>query len=105
MLKKKLFRELRLNAGQFITIFLMVMIAALAFAGVHAYMDGMEDSGNRYYTNYNLEDLWLTGENFSAEDLEKVKQVPNVKNAERVLAFWYTRVLLLMTASCATSAP
>ena len=49
MLKKKLFRELRLNAGQFMTIFLMVMIAALAFAGVHAYMDGMEDSGNRYY--------------------------------------------------------
>ena len=90
MLKKKLFRELRLNAGQFTTIFLMVMIASLAFAGVHAYMDGMEDSGNRYYTNYNLEDLWLTGENFSVEDLEKVKQVPNVKNAERVLAFQCT---------------
>ena len=50
MLKKKLFRELRLNAGQFVTIFLMVMIAALAFAGVHAYMDGMEDSGDRYYS-------------------------------------------------------
>ena len=30
MLRKKLFRELRLNAGQFITIYLMVMIAALA---------------------------------------------------------------------------
>ena len=90
MLRKKLFRELRLNAGQFITIFLMVMIAALAFAGVHAYMDGMEDSGNRYYTDYNLEDLWLTGENFSPEDLEKIKQVPNVKNAERVLAFQCT---------------
>ena len=76
MLKKKLFRELRLNAGQFTTIFLMVMIASLAFAGVHAYMDGMEDSGNRYYRDYNLEDLWLTGENFSVKDLEKIKQHP-----------------------------
>ena len=90
MLKKKLFRELRLNAGQFVTIFLMVMIAALAFAGVHAYMDGMEDSGDRFYREYNLEDLWLTGENFTSEDLETIKQVPNVKNAERVLAFQCT---------------
>ena len=89
MLKKKLFRELRLNAGQFVTIFLMVMIAALAFAGVHAYMDGMEDSGDRFYREYNLEDLWLTGENFTSEDLETIKQVPNV-NAERVLAFQCT---------------
>ena len=90
MLNRKLFRELRLNASQFITIFLMVLIAALAFAGVHAYMDGMADSADRYYRDFNLEDLWLTGENFSREDLETVKQVPNVKNAERVLAFQCT---------------
>ena len=90
MLNRKLFRELRLNGSQFITIFLMVMIAALAFSGVHAYMDGMADSADRYYRDFNLEDLWLTGENFSREDLETVKQVPNVKNAERVLAFQCT---------------
>ena len=90
MLNRKLFRELRLNGSQFITIFLMVMIAALAFSGVHAYMDGMADSADRYYRDFNLEDLWLTGENFSLEDLETVKQVPNVKNAERVLAFQCT---------------
>ena len=90
MLKRKLFRELRLNGSQFITIFLMVLIAALAFSGVHAYMDGMADSADRYYRDYNLEDLWLTGENFSREDLDTVKQVPNVKNAERVLAFQCT---------------
>ena len=61
MLYKKLLREFRLNAGQFVTIFLMVLIASLAFAGVHAYMDGMADSGARYYKENNLEDLWLTG--------------------------------------------
>ncbi len=90
MLNRKLFRELRQNAGQFITIFLMVMIAALAFSGVHAYMDGMADSADAYYESYNLEDLWLTGENFSGEDLDAVRQVPNVRNAERVLAFQCT---------------
>lgn len=90
MLRKKLFRELRLNAGQFITIFLMVMIAALAFSGVHAYMDGMEDSADAFYEANNLEDLWITGENFSKEDLEAVKEVPNVAGAERALAFQCT---------------
>ena len=74
MLRKKLFRELFLNAGQFAAIFLMVLIAQLAFSGVHAYMDGMADSADRYYSAYNLEDLWLTGENFTTEDLEQVKQ-------------------------------
>ena len=90
MLRKKLFRELFLNAGQFAAIFLMVLIAQLAFSGVHAYMDGMADSADRYYSAYNLEDLWLTGENFTTEDLEKIKQVPNVRNAERLLAFQCT---------------
>ncbi len=90
MLRKKLFRELRQNAGQFVTIFLMVLIAAFAFSGVHAYMDGMADSADRYYEKYNLEDLWLTGENFSEEDLEAVKQTPNVADAGRVLAFQCT---------------
>lgn len=90
MLRRKLFRELRLNAGQFVTIFLMVMIAALAFSGVHAYMDGMEDSASAYYEENNLEDLWITGENFSKEDLEAVRNVPNVADAERLLAFQCT---------------
>ena len=90
MLYKKLLREFRLNAGQFVTIFLMVLIASLAFAGVHAYMDGMADSGARYYKENNLEDLWLTGENFSREDLETVRNTENVKGAERLLSFQCT---------------
>ncbi len=90
MLKRKLFHELRSSAGQFVTIFLMTMIAALAFAGVHAYMDGMADSADRYYKSNNLEDLWVSGESFSEEDLDAVKAVPNVKNAERSLAFQCT---------------
>ena len=63
MLNRKLFRELRLNGSQFITIFLMVMIAALAFSGVHAYMDGMADSADRYYRDFNLMEYY-TGVRF-----------------------------------------
>ena len=72
MLKRKLYRDLRQNLSQFIVIFVMVMLSVMAFAGVHAYMDGMRVSGDKYYAEYNLADMWLTGENFSAEDMEKI---------------------------------
>ena len=49
-------------------------------------MDGMRVSGNKYYENNNLQDIWLTGENFSAEDLNNVKKINNVRNAQRVLS-------------------
>ena len=48
-------------------------------------MDGMEKSADNYYKNNNFQDIWLSGENFSDEDLEKVKNTENVKDAERML--------------------
>lgn len=85
MLKRKLYRDLRQNLSQFIVIFVMVMLSVMAFAGVHAYMDGMRVSGDKYYAEYNLADMWLTGENFSAEDMEKITSNDNVDKADRRL--------------------
>ncbi|MBP3801803.1 MAG: ABC transporter permease [Clostridia bacterium] len=85
MLNKKILRDIWKNKSQFITIFIMVFLAVFAFAGVHSYMDGMRKSAEIYYSDQNLEDLWLTSENFSKDDLNKVKQLDNVKNAERLL--------------------
>ena len=53
--------------------------------GIHSYMDGMRKSGEAYYENNNLQDLWLTGENFSDDDLKEIKNIENVKDAERLL--------------------
>ena len=49
MLNKKILRDIWKNKSQFITIFLMVFLAVFAFAGVHAYMDGMRESSRIYY--------------------------------------------------------
>ena len=84
-LTKKLFRDMRKNKMQFITIFLMVFLGVFVYAGIHAYMDGMQKSGDIYYENNNLQDIWISGKNFSNEDLEKVKSLPNIKDAERQL--------------------
>ena len=87
MLKKKLYRDLRQNMSQFIVIFVMVMLAVLAFSGVHAYMDGMRVSSEEIYSEYNLADMWLTGEGFSQEEIEKVRANENVNAADRRLTF------------------
>ncbi len=84
-LSKKRLRDIRQNKMQFFNIFIMVFLGVFVFAGIHAYMDGMEKSADNYYKNNNFQDIWLSGENFSTEDLEKIKNTENVKDTERLL--------------------
>lgn len=85
MLFKKLIRDLRANLSQFITVFLMVFLGVFVFAGIHSYMDGMKAFGDKYYSDNNLPDLWIYGENFSSKDLKDIKNIDGVADAERVL--------------------
>lgn len=85
MLKRKMIRDILKNKSQFITIFLMVMIGVMVYAGIEAYMDGMVYTANKFYTENNLQDLNIIGQNFTNEDLEKIKDIKNVNNAERKL--------------------
>ncbi len=84
-LNKKVLRDIKQNKMQFFNIFIMVFLGVFVFAGIHAYMDGMDVSASKYYESNNFEDLWFTGENFTTQDLEDVKKIENVKNAERQL--------------------
>ena len=84
-LSKKLFRDIRQNKTQFITIFLMVFLGVFVFVGIHAYMDGMAVSADEYYKNNNLQDIWVQGRAFTTEDFEKIKTISNVKDVERKL--------------------
>ena len=83
VLNKKVFRDIKNNKSQFITIFLMVFLGVFVFSGIHAYMDGMKQSGDSYYESNNLQDIWIMGENFKEEDLNKIKEIENIKDAER----------------------
>ncbi|CDE26134.1 putative uncharacterized protein [Clostridium sp. CAG:440] len=84
-LKKKMFRDIKLNKSQFIAIFLMVFLGVLVYGGVRSYMDGMINTAEVFYRENNLEDLNVVGNNFSKDDLEKIKNIENVNDAERKL--------------------
>ena len=81
MLRRKMIRDVRQNLSQFITIFLMVFIGIMAYSGIESYMEGMKQTANNFYTENNLQDLNVMGE-FSKENVDKIKQINNVKNAE-----------------------
>ena len=86
MLKKKMIRDIRKNLSQFVTIFLMVAIGVMAYSGIEAYMSGMQYTADKFYSENNLQDLNVMGENFTKEDLDKIKSIDNVKDAERKLS-------------------
>lgn len=99
MLKRKMLRDIKLNLSQFFTIFLMVLIGVMAYVGIEAYMDGMQSASDKFYSENNLQDLNVIGENFTKEDLKKIKELENVNDAERKLSLTATtdndKILLL----------
>lgn len=84
MLKKKMFRDIKQNLSQFITIFLMVLIGVMVYVGIEAYMDGMTSAADNFYKNNNIQDLNVMG-NLSDKDLDKIKSLDNIKDAEKKL--------------------
>jgi putative ABC transport system permease protein len=86
MLRKKLLRDIKENLGQFFTIFAMIFLAIMAFSGINAFSDGLKYSSVEFYEKNNMPDLWLYGENFSEEDLDKIKVLDNVADVERYLS-------------------
>lgn len=85
MLNRKLFRDIKNNLSQFITIFLMVLIGVMAYSGIEAYMTGMEESANKFYTENNLQDLNVVGK-LNREDVNEIKELDNVLDAEGKLS-------------------
>ncbi len=85
MLRKKMIREILRNKSQFITILLMVMIGVMVYAGIEAYMDGMTNTANRFYTKNNLQDINVISTSFTKSDLDKIKSLDKVNDAERKL--------------------
>lgn len=85
MLKKKMLRDMLQNKSQFLTIFLMILIGVMVYTGIEAYMNGMIFAADTFYENNNLQDLNVLGTNFTENDVNKIKSLENVNNAERKL--------------------
>ena len=82
MLEKKMLRDILKQKSQFITIILMIAIGVMVYSGINAYMLGMQKTADNFYLDYNLQDLNVLGSSFKKRDLETVKNINNVNDAE-----------------------
>ena len=80
MLRRKMVRDIKQNLSQFITIFLMVFIGVMAYSGIESYMEGMKQTANNFYGDYNLQDLNVMGA-LSEKNLDTIENIDNVKDA------------------------
>ena len=98
MLRKKLLRDIKNNASQFITIFLMILIGVMVYTGITAYMGGMQETADKFYLENNLFDLQVMGK-LNKDDINKIKSFANVNDVEGKLSVSATsnddKVLLL----------
>ena len=80
---KKMFRDLRFNAVQFISIFIMCFLALFLLTGFDADTQGRLRSSDRYFKKTNFFDLMLTSEGFTTEDLDALEAIPEIAHVKR----------------------
>ena len=83
MLFRKMLRDLWKNRTQFLSIFLMSFVGMAAFAGLDAESSGGQQIIREYYQEYNLADYWIDGNGFEDDEINKIKKIPGIVNAEK----------------------
>lgn len=87
MLLRKMLRDMRSNLSSFISIFIMAILAAFVYSGINAEWYGMQNISDNYYDETNLPDIWITGSDFTQEDVKIVKQLNGITNVTLRLCF------------------
>lgn len=101
MLLRKVFRDLKQNATQFVAVFIMTFFALLISAGFDANDTGTLLSATDYYTRYNFKDMEVQGDVFNnghitlLSDMDEVEAVDGVYQAEGKTVLDKERLLLV----------
>ena len=78
MLLRKMIRDLRQNAVQFLSIFIMTAIAILVVSGFDASDVGVARSAAEYLSATNYKDIDIQGGIFTDTDISRIMQVDGV---------------------------
>lgn len=82
MLWRKMFRELKTNFGQFFSVFLLSALALALFVTFEGHVLSQNTARDTYHKVCHLSDLWVYGEGFSGENLEKIRSLDFVEDAQ-----------------------
>ena len=83
VLRKRVKREIRTSFKQFVSVILIAALAITLFCGLTANYKKLERRVNLLYESTNVADLWVFFNDMSADDLERLSQIPGVEAVER----------------------
>ena len=82
MLSRKLRRELFRSFGQFFSIFLLALLAMAVYVTFQGHVLSEEAARETFHEACNVSDLWVYGEDFTQEDLQTVRDLDFVQDAQ-----------------------
>lgn len=82
MLFRKMLREFKINFGQFFSVFLLAALAMTLFCTFEGHVLSQRSARESFHEACSLSDIWLYGEGFSQENLEAVKSLDFVEEAQ-----------------------
>ena len=78
ILARKLVRDMRHSAMQFIAMVLLCALGTWVFSGLDATWRMLDRSGETYFAECNLADLWVKAAGFTKQDLSRLRNLPSV---------------------------
>lgn len=82
MLARKMFRDMKHNFGQFFSVFILAMLAMAMYVTFEGHVLSEENARKVFHKECNTADLWVYGESFSKEQLEDIRNLPFVEDAQ-----------------------
>lgn len=83
MLQKKIFRDIKENRWAFIAIVCICSLGIALFSGINLYVSTVENVVTDYYKSENLADYWIYKTEISDSDLNNIRSLSGVEEAQR----------------------
>lgn len=82
MLARKMFRDMKHNFGQSFSVFILAMLAMAMYVTFEGHVLSEENARKVFHKECNTADLWVYGESFGKEQLEDIRNLPFVEDAQ-----------------------
>lgn len=82
MLARKMFRDMKHNFGQFFSVIILAMLAMAMYVTFEGHVLSEENARKVFHKECNTADLWVYGESFSKEQLEDIRNLSFVEDAQ-----------------------
>lgn len=82
MLFHKMLRDYKANFGAFFSVFLLAALAMALFCTFEGHVLSQKVARENYHKECNLSDVWMYGEGFSDDELDTVRNLDFVKDAQ-----------------------